>query len=64
MHKPELFQVDVEFQGKRLRVGPKMAKQMADEFAAAIRGQIAIGREKHWCDPQVVPARARGVLIH
>jgi hypothetical protein len=65
MEKQELWQVHVELgTGKRIPVGPRMVKPMAEDFAVAIRAQIALGREKVWRDPQVLPARPNGAVVH
>lgn len=60
MTKPKeqeaLFQVTVENrQGRLLPVGPMVVRQVADEFRAAINTQIALGQEKMWRNPIVVP---------
>lgn len=49
-----LYQVTVLWNGKRIPVGPRIIKPIAETCAAEIRKQIALGREKLWSDPQVV----------
>lgn len=55
--KQPLYQVVVErtSDGEPIRVGPAILKQAADQFAQTIREQIALGREKEWASPHVVP---------
>lgn len=55
--KQPLYQVVVEqtSDGKTIAVGPAVLKEAADQFAQAIREQIALGREKAWSSPHVVP---------
>lgn len=52
--RPALYQVWVETSGQSIPVGPKLPQGVAEEFAAAIRGQIALGREKTWNNPHVI----------
>jgi hypothetical protein len=51
----ELYQVVVVCRGKHIPVGPRVKRELADTFAATIRKNIAAGRERDWCDPQVIP---------
>lgn len=52
--KQTLHQVFVETrEGKAIPVGPAMLKDAADQFAATIRAQVALGREKEWFNPHV-----------
>lgn len=55
--KQPLYQVVVErtSDGEPIRVGPAMLKEATDQFAETIRAQIALGREKEWSNPHVVP---------
>lgn len=52
--KQVLHQVFVETrEGHAKPVGPAMLSEAAEQFAAAIRAQIALGREKDWFNPHV-----------
>lgn len=55
--KQPLYQVVVErtSDGAAIRVGPAMLKEATDQFAQTIREQIALGREKEWASPHVIP---------
>lgn len=51
-----LYQVNVDTRkGRSLAVGPAMLKEACDQFAGTIAEQIALGREKRWSNPQVIP---------
>lgn len=56
--KDRLYQVNVEADGRVLPVGPAMLKEVCEHFADTISAQIALGKEKSWRNPHVVP------LIH
>lgn len=64
MTKPKppalLYQVMVEQRatGLPLAVGPAWSEAAAGKFAEAIRRQIALGRERDWASPIVVPVFA------
>jgi hypothetical protein len=51
-----LYQVFVEVRGLRhpIPVGPKTKLELCEEIAVAIRGMIALGKEKTWGNPHVV----------
>lgn len=52
--KQTLYQVFVETRdGQAKPVGPAMLKDAADQFAATVRAQIALGREREWFNPHV-----------
>jgi hypothetical protein len=54
--KQSLFQVNVETRdGKLVRVGPAMMREACEKIADSIKEQIALGREKLWSNPHVVP---------
>lgn len=55
--KQSLYQVVVErtSDGSPIAVGPAVLKEAADGLAQEIREQIALGREKDWASPHVVP---------
>jgi len=55
MLKQPLYQVRVELRdGREIPVGPKVIKDAADQFLAAIKDQILAGREQRWANPRVV----------
>ena len=68
MTKPKsdlLYQVVVETRGAgMLPVGPMLIKAAADQFRAAIAGQVALGKEKHWFNPTVVPCMPISQGVH
>lgn len=43
--------------GPPMFVGPAMIKPIADEFCAAIKGQIERGFETEWSNPHVLTIR-------
>lgn len=52
--KTPLYQVRVETRdGREIAVGPKVIKDVADQFCLTVRQQIVAGREKSWSNPHV-----------
>lgn len=56
LKREPLYQVNVEETktGQLRAVGPAMLKEACEQFAHAIRQQIALGREREWSNPQVI----------
>lgn len=56
MTKPrplDLFQVTVDTRAGPRVVGPAGPREMCEMLAHAVRGQIALGRERLWSNPTV-----------
>jgi hypothetical protein len=63
MFSDPLYQVQCEVRRHTgemdlVRIGPKWSKESAEKFLMTINAQIALGREKHFCNPHVVLALA------
>lgn len=58
--RPVLYQVWVEDLAARatIPVGPKCAQNTASALAFAIAEQVALGRERLWANPHLVPCLA------
>jgi hypothetical protein len=54
--KHDLYQLIVWDISRRqeVRVGPQMAQEFVEGLAAAMRAEIAAGRDQRWSDPTVV----------
>ena len=55
--QPMLYQLWVEVKGRigPLAVGPRMSKEALEGVVSAVNQQIALGKEKTWGNPHILP---------